>query len=247
MTAPHRLTDLIPPDHGWEQKIRDGGFAFVPGNAMGARLEEGGALVDWNAFTASWDDLALDTYMADKGRYRKRRHAVFTADSSGRVIRAPHQPHFQSLNYNPLNGGISRWFEPIAPEIGDGASLQAILGFTFSLCEGLAPAREWHIEAHQFRIEAHAGKAGKPTPEGMHRDGVDYAFVFLIKRENIKSGTTVIQSLAHKTLDSFTLVNPLDTALLDDKRVYHGVTPVEPLDAAKPAWRDVLVVTFRAK
>jgi len=27
--------------------------------------------------------------------------------------------------------------------------------------------------------------------------------------------------------------------------VYHGVTPVTPIDDAAPAFRDVLVVTFR--
>jgi hypothetical protein len=31
----------------------------------------------------------------------------------------------------------------------------------------------------------------------------------------------------------------------DDNRVYHGVTPVTPLDPARPGHRDVLVVTFR--
>jgi hypothetical protein len=231
----------------WKNSIASDGFSFVPGKAMRAQLEEAGPLGNWAAFTASWNDLATDTYMADKGRYRKRCHAVFAADPGGEITRAEHQPHFQSLNYNPLNGGVRRWFEPIRPEIGDGQTMQAILGFTYGLCDQLMPVREWHIEAHQFRIEAQANAAGKPTPEGMHRDGVDYAFVFLIQRENIKSGTTIIQDLKHKALDSFTLVNPLDAALLDDRRVYHGVTPVEPLDPAKPAWRDVFVITFRAK
>jgi len=32
---------------------------------------------------------------------------------------------------------------------------------------------------------------------------------------------------------------------VDDHRVFHGVTPVVPVDAGKPAHRDVLVLTFR--
>jgi hypothetical protein len=48
-----------------------------------------------------------------------------------------------------------------------------------------------------------------------------------------------------RPLGSFTLTAPLDSALVDDSRVYHGVTPVVPLDPAAPAYRDVLVVTFR--
>jgi len=55
------------------------------------------------------------------------------------------------------------------------------------------------------------------------------------------------RSLAGRQLGSFTLSAPLDTALVDDARVRHGVTPVEPLDAAQPAYRDVLVVTLRSK
>jgi hypothetical protein len=37
----------------------------------------------------------------------------------------------------------------------------------------------------------------------------------------------------------------MEAALVDDSLVYHGVTPIEPLDPGKPAFRDVLVVTFR--
>ena len=48
-----------------------------------------------------------------------------------------------------------------------------------------------------------------------------------------------------RQLGSFTLTDPLDSALVDDARCYHGVTPVEPENPAQPAYRDVLVVTFR--
>ena len=39
---------------------------------------------------------------------------------------------------------------------------------------------------------------------------------------------------------------PIAAALVDDHRVMHGVTAVVPEDPARPAFRDVLVVTFRA-
>jgi len=67
----------------------------------------------------------------------------------------------------------------------------------------------------------------------------------LIGRRNIASGTTTIHDLDRRLLGSFTLTHPFDAALVDDARVYHGVTAVEPLDPALPAHRDVLVVTFR--
>ena len=183
--------------------------------------------------------------MADGGRYRRRRHAVYAAATGGAIVRAAHQPHYQSRDYNTLNGGIARWFEPIDDAIGGGATLRAILGFSRSLFERLAGAHDWHVEVHQFRIEARAGEEGRPTPEGIHRDGVDYVLVLLVHRENIASGTTTVHALSGEELGSFTLTTPLDAALLDDSRVAHGVTPIEPVDPARPAYRDVLVVTWR--
>ena len=37
----------------------------------------------------------------------------------------------------------------------------------------------------------------------------------------------------------------VDAAFVDDSRVYHGVTAVVPINPDRPAYRDVLVVTFR--
>jgi len=223
------------------------GFAFVPGRAMRAELDAVGSLEDWTAFAASWHTLALDPYMADGGRYRRRRHAVYGAAAGQPVARRPHQAHCQSAEYNPLHGGVARWFEPVSPEMGAGASMRTILAYCRALFESLTSAAlPWHIEVHQFRIEARPGELGRPTPEGLHRDGVDYVLVLLVDRRNIASGTTRIHGLDGRLLGDFTLTEPFDAALVDDKRVAHGVTPVETLDPAQPAYRDVLVVTFRA-
>ncbi|MFY9288895.1 MAG: 2OG-Fe dioxygenase family protein [Alphaproteobacteria bacterium] len=212
---------------------------------MHALLEETGPLSDWDLFAESWEDLATDTYMADQGRYRKRRYAVYKTDGKT-VTRQAHQPHFQDVHYNALNGGVERWFEPIKEEIGVSTSLKTILTFCCRLFGSLASHTAWHIETHQFRIEAKAGEQGQPTPEGLHRDGRDYVLVLLIHRENIQSGETSIHDLNKKQLGSFTLTYPFDAALVDDNRVYHGVTAVTPLDPSLPAYRDVLVVTFKA-
>jgi len=103
------------------------------------------------------------------------------------------------------------------------------------------------MEVHQFRIEASIDAAGEPTPEGSHRDGVDFVLVLLIDRHNIASGTTTIHTPDGQPLGDFTLRHPFDAALIHDPRVFHGVTAVTPLVPTEPAHRDVLVVTFRAK
>lgn len=233
---------------GIRDSIARAGYSFVEASDMRTALGRYGSLADWPAFADSWNDLQVDTYMGDGGRYRRRRFGVWSAGRNGPIERAPHQPHYQSLDYNTLNGGIERWFEPIKPEIAEGASFRTILEYCRALFSKLVPdAARWHVEAHQFRIEARPGEQGKPTPEGMHRDGVDYVLVLLINRRNIRSGTTTIHDLDKRTLGSFTLTDPLDAALVDDSRCYHGVTPVEPENPAQPAYRDVLVVTFRKK
>jgi hypothetical protein len=222
------------------------GYAFVEGRSMRDLLRPFGSPGDWSEFAASWNTLEVDTYMADGGRYRRRRYGAWTADRGGAISRKPHQPHFQAIDYNPLNGGVARWFEPIAATIGAGPSMTAILGFCGTLFSRLAPATAaWEIEVHQFRIEARKGEDGRPTPEGLHRDGVNYVLVLLVNRQNIASGMTSIHALDGRELGHFTLTDPFDAALVDDTKVAHGVTPVEPIDARQPAYRDVLVVTFR--
>lgn len=209
-------------------------------------LRQAGGLSDWTGFAASWHALEPDAYLAQVGRHRRRRYAVYSAESTGPVTRAAHQPHYQSSDYNALQGDIERWFAPVTPEIGSSESLQTILRFSRDLFTQLAPTtRHWHIEVHQFRIEAKPDEPGEPTPEGVHRDGVDYVLVLLVDRQNIASGTTTIHAADGTLLGSFTLTHALDAAFVDDSRVFHGVTPVMPLDPAKPSHRDVLVVTLR--
>jgi hypothetical protein len=228
------------------RSLQDTGYAFVHATEMRCALEADGALSDWDLFAASWGDLELDTYLADRGRYRRRRHAVYTVMSDGTAERQPHQPHHQGEQYNRLFGGVDRWFAPVRDGVGDGPTMRTILRFCGALFGDLAPdSRVWRAEVHQFRIEARPGEEGQPTPEGLHRDGVDFVLVLLVQRRNIDSGTTTIHGLDREPLGAFTLTQPFDAALVDDSRVYHGVTPVTPLDRAQPAFRDVLVVTFR--
>jgi hypothetical protein len=205
-----------------------------------------GALSDWDEFRASWSRMPLDGYMADGGRYRRRRYAVLSAEpSSDGFAVEPHQPHYQSLSYNSLNGGVPRHFEPIEEVILTGPTMSGLIGLGCELFGRLSPYSHWHIEAHQFRIEPRADAFGKPTPEGTHRDGRDFVLMALIDRVNIVGGVTTIYDLEGEPLDEFTLTEPLDLAITNDERVLHGVTPIAPKDPTRPSHRDVLVATFR--
>ena len=104
----------------------------------------------------------------------------------------------------------------------------------FRAADAAAPM-SWHVEVHQFRIEANDGEVGRPTPEGLHRDGVDWVLVSLINRRNVADGVTEIAGPDGAGLERFILTEALDTALLDDRRVRHGVTAISRIKPSQPA------------
>ncbi len=201
---------------------------------------------DDQVFLDSWNQLEEDQYMADGGRYRKRRHATYAILNAGEQAQVmPYQPHYQTVDYNPLNGGVARYFGPIVDDLHQSQTLAALLEFGNQVFSQISGNYQWHIELHQFRIEASDGKLGQPTPEGVHRDGVDFVIVVMIKRVNIDSGATTIFDLDNKLVGEFMLRQPFDMVLVNDRRLYHGVTPITQIDPASEAFRDVLVITFK--
>ena len=188
------------------RSIATAGFAFVRADEMERLLSLSTAAV--RGFAESWNELEEDRYMADGGRYRRRRHATFDVSASG-AVRRPHQPHYQGTDFNALNGGIERWFAPVEGAAATHPAMRSVLATCCTLFDALTPPEwrpeAWFAEVHQFRIEATAAGAGQPTPEGAHRDGVDWVLVMLLARENIASGVTTISDLDRRPLGAFTL------------------------------------------
>jgi hypothetical protein len=88
---------------------------------------------------------------------------------------------------------------------------------------------------------------GRPTPEGAHRDGVDFVVVMLVARHGVKGGESRVFDANGPHGLRFLMQEPLTTLLLDDARVIHETTPILPLnDAARDGYRDTLVLTYRA-
>ena len=194
------------------------------------------------ALQSFWAELPPDAYLKDGGRYRQRRHASFEVTGQ-HVQLVPHRAHWQPLDYNALHGGMQRLFEPIEPGLLAQPAWSALLVWLGQLASALRGPQTWFSEAHQFRIDTRDG-IGRPTPEGAHRDGVDLVAVFLVARHQIKGGETRVFD-AHGTHgERFTLNEPWSVLLLDDARVIHETTPIQPL--VQPAFRDTLVVTLRA-
>jgi hypothetical protein len=198
---------------------------------------------DLRALAGYWRDLPPERYLKDGGSCRFRRHASAVCDPErGTLERVAHRPHWQPTTYNALHGGMLRWFEPIAPGLWDLPAFQQIIKMLAWLFSQVRSAQPWFVEAHQFRIDASSGP-GKPTPEGAHRDGVDFVALLLVERHNVEGGETTIYDLAGKLLERTVLAVPWTLMLLDDGRVAHETTPIRA--AAATAHRDTLVLTYR--
>jgi hypothetical protein len=245
------MRELAPPvtaPEAVDAALRGQGMAVL--SATGLRTLIGaGAPSALDAWRGCWDRLAPDAHLRDGGRYRQRRHGSFVIRADGSVHQAPHRAHWQPLEYNALHGGIERWFEPLQPAFATEPLLAALLRMLAAranaLRDGGNAARPWYAEVHPFRIDTQGG-IGRPTPEGAHRDGVDLVAVTLIARERIKGGETRVFAIDGPAGQRFTLSEPWTTLLLDDARVIHETTPIQPIDAARGGHRDTLVVTLRA-
>lgn len=196
------------------------------------------------ALHEDWQHLPPDDYLKDGGRYRHRRHSCFVVDGSS-LEQVPHRAHWQPVEYNALHGGMQRWFAPMEPATVAQPVWQRLMLGLGELASGLRGAQRWFVEAHQFRIDTADG-IGRPTPEGAHRDGVDLVAVALVGRHNIKGGETRVFEASGRRGERFTMSEPWTLLLLDDARVIHESTPIQPLVEGEGGWRDTLVVTCRS-
>ncbi|MDB4976743.1 MAG: hypothetical protein JWN48_5084 [Myxococcaceae bacterium] len=235
--SPASATESAVPD-----QLREHGFALLTPAEVSRDLALD--LTQLDLWKQTWAHLPRDPYLRDGGRYRARRHACFVQSiANGKVdlTLVPPRAHWQPTAYNALHGGLERWFSPIEPVVSESPAWGQLLCGLGDRFAALTPTRQWFIEAHQFRIDTAEG-IGRPTPEGAHRDGVEYVAVIMVDRFAVKGGETrVFQAHGNMGL-RFTMLEPWTALLLDDARVIHETTPIQP-DGEHGA-RDTLVLTY---
>ncbi len=242
MTSPLFHPPVVAPA-ALDATLHQQGYAVL--DAAAVRQLSGCDAIELQGLLSWWDDLPPDAFLKDGGRYRRRRHSCFVLDGT-HLTQAPHRAHWQPLEYNALHGGMQRLFEPMAPALVGQPAWSRLLHWLGQVATALKGRHRWYIEAHQFRIDTTNG-IGRPTPEGAHRDGVDLVAVFLLARRGVKGGETRVFQADGPNGQRFTLGEPWSLLLLDDARVIHETTPIQPVKADEgPAYRDTLVVTLRA-
>jgi hypothetical protein len=239
------MSSLLPPPYcaseGIDASLRVEGYAIVaPAVLQQALATDAG---EFAALLPYWERLPPDTYLRDGGRYRRRRHACCLVEGAT-ITPVPHRAHWQPLDYNALHGGIERWFEPIEAGMLAQPLWSRLLRWLAARADALHGAQRWHVEMHPFRIDTTDG-IGRPTPEGAHRDGVDLVAVLLVARHAIKGGETRVFEAEGPRGLRFTMQAPWTLLLLDDHRVIHESTPIQP--DGDDAHRDTLVITLRAR
>jgi len=246
----------LSPQRDTVARLTDTGYAFLSAAETAAVFHVD--LAQLNTLRDAWARLPRDTYLRDGGKYRSRRHSCFietflsgatstsgASPTPGATLSAvPRRPHWQPTSYNALHGGLERWFEPIEPEVLTAPVWENLVGAIGVLFEQVRPVDKWFIEAHQFRIDT-ANGIGRPTPEGAHRDGVDFVAVILAGRRNIRGGETHVFDASGPSGVRFTMQEPWSMLLMDDARVIHETTPIQPDN--EQGVRDTLVLTYRAK
>jgi len=203
-------------------------------------LDEAG----WTGFAGHWEDLRPDPYAARSGTHRLRRYGRFSVTPEGRRELDPTDEFRQPGATNPLFTDEGRHFEPLTEEFLADPVLDRLLVLLGGIAGALDDPPRWTVHVHPFRVLGSADSRGEATPEGRHQDGVTLVSSLLVGRENAKGGTTEVVDADGREVLTHTLAEPATLLVGDDRRLWHRVDPIAPADPARPARRDVLVVTF---
>jgi hypothetical protein len=235
---------LIADDEDVRRQIAGRGFAWLPGSgwSVGPALQP-----HWQRLGEDWDRLELDRYLQGGAKFRLRRYGRCSwSAAAGLLAAVPDEPYFQPEEENPYAGGIVRSFAPLLEETAGNPFLHALVRATFACLpiDGDRRSHAWEVRVHQIRIVATPGEPGLPAPEGVHQDGTDFLTLHLVSRRNIEGGETTIYDLDRRPVWRHTLQETLDSLILEDPRILHGVTPVHSADGRTPGTRDMLGLDF---
>lgn len=213
------------------------GCVFLAGRFLLART---GVEADLSAFAESWNGLPPDPYLTGAKPYRFRRHSRLLIDGAGVLSVLPTGDYLQASAHNPLFGGVSRRF---APMTWNDAAMRVVGALARTgVADVLGLLGPTLVNVHQIRILGGAGYAGKPVPEGRHRDGFDYISIHLIERDLDGGGVTTVVADADGSQKTMTLVEPMDSLYCDDRAFTHDTSPIEGHD--RTVRRDVLLMSF---
>ncbi|MFI9402930.1 2OG-Fe dioxygenase family protein [Nocardia sp. NPDC052316] len=208
-------------------ELQERGFKFVALPPIGADV------------LASYEEIELDPYMAHGTRYKRfsQYRLTYSGDEGWQFELLPHRAYSAFKKFNNVAGGILREYTPIAVDFV--STIKHIVDQERFLDQTV----DWQINVHQNRSKTTTDKSAELTPEGIHQDGHEFVIISILSRNNVRGGE--MRLWPAKDADPIwrgTLAAG-DAVILDDQRVYHDVTPIEP-DGSTTGTRDILIVSF---
>ncbi|MFG2228633.1 2OG-Fe dioxygenase family protein [Streptomyces sp. NPDC048723] len=194
-------------------------------------------------FLESWEGLPVDAYMKDGADYRRRRHGSFRF-SGGDLVQEPPRAFHQSAEVNSLHGGVDRHFPPLADDVAAEGVLHTLIRFFAARLPGDFDPATSGVGVHQIRITATRDAKGLPAPEGVHEDGHHYVAQVLMRRVDVEGGESQLYDRDRRSIYSTTLLQPFESIVIDDRRVFHGVSAIEPADGVRQGVRDMLLIDY---
>lgn len=196
----------------------------------------------------SWDRLVLDDHMRAGDTFRRRRFCKFVVRTEDMAFEELNDfGFFQAAAINTYAGGTRREFAPIEPRVRNNAVVREIIRTCLRAIgrhEGNEDApTAWKVHVHQCRIDCSRSMIGRPTPEGLHRDGHDFVGMHLMSRCGIDGGISDICDSEGRSLMKVTLENRMDGFLVDDRVLLHGVSQITP-STGDTGHRDMLVIDY---
>ena len=225
-----------------------GGYrAFTAEEVSGALSV--GAKEESVSIAGSFERLVQDRQMGDGGRYRFRRFSRFWAKVENAEVDLEHlqgSSILQSVEDNPLNGGVKRTFEPLEAEISSSLLLRELIAHDIRVIQAV-DSRLFEepvvVGVHQVRIVALPESLGRPTPEGVHRDAEAYTFQHFWHRDGIQGGEFSAYDENKNQVFRWLQTERLYSVLFTGT-TWHSASPISCLGDRERGYRDIFLIDF---
>ncbi len=181
-----------------------------------------------------FSDIPQDPYIPQGYRYKSLARCRLNGT---KIEKQPHIPLFQDQYTNPVNGGIARSYQEISNI--DYASEAIML---FAQAFGIDFSYEILVQAQ--RTKCSEGNIGITTPEGFHRDGIEFLAILCVSKYNIiGSETQLINS--HGSIVFKHTLSPGEILLINDTKMLHYTSPItiKNSNQSRYGFRDVLIIS----
>jgi len=196
----------------------------------------------------SFDHLGEDQYIKSDFKYRQRKYGYCEINAKNEIKNwVEKKKFFQSSKYNNYLGDIDRDYSMMNDDVKN--FIESLIP---KVCN-LAPhiwRNDCPIHAHQYRLIGGNDFQGKPTPEGIHKDGYFFHVMLCFNTENLSGGiTTLLDATDTKNITNNKIIfegqlQKGDLMIFNDESLFHYTSAITPKLPHREAKRDMLVISF---